>query len=378
MFGSRTTGLATPSSDFDFSIAPKAGEDKTMAAKDVSMTTLRYKSLGVMRKVEKRLWAAPQFKNSQRIYARVSLVQAVHRFTGAKVDFQAVSPYKASQELIRAWSLEFPSLRALFLTIRTCLASADLNTVFSGGIGSYTLVVMLATALKHANETHDADDLGGQLLHFLSFWGSADLYKYAYSAIPPLVYEKNGTRPIGAEDATLSEADDLQRKGMDEICQSSREKYFLCIQDPADYLNDLGRKSHAIRDIQAVFKRMHKSISEARQLGKEPTSRIGACLDSSAVGNRRSILEAIIPTDFYEFEKARFKLERYAGPPQQRSRPKLRTKDLRLNQQRRAIEFRKRRSLEPLNTDPHAFTGKWRSASGVRYVVPNAGVASDL
>ena len=373
MLGFRETGFATPSSDFDFSITPKGGT----AAKKNSPTSLKINASDVLRRVQKRIWASPQLKYLRYIPASVPLVQATHCGTGAIINFQTMAPFQASQELIKSWHIEFPSLRSLVITIRTFLGFHNLTTVFEGGVGSYTLVVMVATALKYAEWARDTDDLGGQLLHCLDFWGSADFYKYTYSTTPPFLYEKGGSRSLGIEMSSSSEAPDSQFKRMDEICQlNPGNPYILCLQDPTNHLNDLGRKSYAIRDVQNVFKTAHKWLFDVTRLDQRSISRADGSIRNLVVGKGRPILHGMIQGDFRAFEKARSRLERYADPARQ-TNSELPTELVSFERQMRAIEFRRRHNLKALITEPHAFTGDWHIALGVRYVRQGASLGTD-
>jgi len=50
---------------------------------------------------------------------------------------------------------------------------------------------------------------------------------------------------------------------------SIHQRYLLCLQDPADSYNDLGKKSFAIKDIQATFKSLHEYLDGVLKPGAE-------------------------------------------------------------------------------------------------------------
>ena len=366
--GSRSTGLATPLSDFDFSIMPKEGADGAVTGNRYSGKDFRRTVDDIMSRTEERLRTAPEFKSVRRVYARAHLVRAIHRRTGCQLEFQTLNLFQASQEQTKAWLREIPSLRPLFVTMRLCLEIFDLNEIFKGGIGSYTLIVMVVTALKHANDAHDPNDLGGQLLHVLNFWGSANLYKYTYSPDPPIVYEKveKSTPRCEGETEVVSQILDSQQKGMDELRQRNCQRpYLLCLQDPTNHLNDLGSNSHAIKNIQAIFKVVHQRISDFVRTGERSRTKSESHLLHTDREGDQSVLYEMIRADFRYFEVIRSFLERFANP-ERRGNTDRRDKTINFEQQVRAIEHRKRHGLKTLITQPHAFLGDWNVALGLR------------
>lgn len=368
MLGSRSTGLATPLSDFDFSIIPKLGQGPAVAGGTLSGKDVRCIVDDVLYRTEEALRAAPQFKSVRRIYARVQIVRAIHRHTGCPIEFQTMTSFYASQAQTKAWLRDIPSLRSLFITMRLFLEILELNKVFQGGIGSYTLIVMIVTASKHANDTHDPKDLGGQLLHVLSFWGWADLYKYAYSADPPMAYRKPEKSAITytGEAEGVHQASGSQLEGMNKIClRDDRRPFLLCLQDPANHINDLGANSHAIRTIQAIFRIVHQKLSSFVHMGKpsRPESDSRAQEENSKWA--RSVLYEMLRADFNSFEVLRSCLERHVDP-KRRVTPKRVEKTTSLEQQVRAIEYRKRHGLTTLFSEPKASLGDWTIALGLR------------
>ena len=262
LLGSRSSGLASPTSDFDFSISMPSSESQvTEILTTLNPRQLITASIRALRKIEKGLRKSEQIVDTEMVAARVPLVSCKHRATGLNIQLQTMSPYQAAQQYTAAYLAELPSLRPLYILIRHFLEIRDLTTVFEGGLGSYTILMMIVTALKHASGRFAADDLGGQLLHVLDFYGNKDLYKHGFSANPPRVFDKSKNKKWPMEER-IARAKDPQLRGIDEIVQKSdvRKPYLLCLQDPASHFNDLGKNAYAIKHIQATFQRAREGI----------------------------------------------------------------------------------------------------------------------
>ena len=296
MLGSRTTGLATPISDFDFTfelpislpgdwlIPPGKG---SVPQPQPSITELRVQAVRALRKMERCLEASKKFGNIQILrHARVPIVRSKHLATGLDVQIQTMASNQAAHEYTIAYLSEFPSLRPLYVVLRHCLELRGLATVFEGGLGSYAIFMMIVTALKHSSGKFTPEDLGGQLLHVLEFYSTADLYKNGFSANPPRVFEKQ--KQANHQMQTLH----------------PRKPYLLCLQDPANDMNDLGKNSYAIKHIQATFGRAKEMISMA--WGKRS--------DGRPRFKERSCLDGLVRADYKAFELQRSRIEHFASP----------------------------------------------------------------
>lgn len=346
MFGSRTTGLANPLSDFDFSVVPQESESGIVSKEARTAKDSRHIIDSTLKKVEKSLRAAPAFNKVMKIRARVSLVQATHRLTGSQLDVQTTDSFRAAQEQTKAWLGEVPSLRPLFVTLRLFLEILDLNQAGNGGINSYTLVVMIVTALKHAIDAYGPDDLGGQMLHILNFWGSANLHKYAYSTIPPMVYERSELSAIVPTSNVEPVAQDLDSQIRDMRAMSVRHHIF-CLQNPVDHLHNLGASVHLIPTIQSIFRLAHQRISDFIRAEKHTQPQSGSPTSDRKGPVNQSVLYEMIKADFHYFERQRSRLDSHANHKQLGFLSKS-NEIVRMEQQMRAIEYRKRHGLAKL------------------------------
>ena len=301
LLGSRSTGLATPTSNFNFSSTlpdhlirhcniPKS-EDSS-AQSPSHKREAKSKAVRVLEKMETHFRLSTEFSNTKFIwYANVPVLQCTHDATGLGVQIQTEAPSQAEHEYELASLSEFPSLRPLYIIIRSLLELRNLTTPFEGGLSSYLIFIMIVTALKHSSGKFASDDLGSQLLHVLDFYGSADLYKVGFSANPPHTFEKRK----GPTSLDIAHIDNPHLHGINLIqTLDPRKPYLLCLQDPTNDTKDLGKRAYAIKHIQSTF-RYEKHNLQDRFL-QNP-------------GSRESYLD-FLEADYRNFELRRSRVER--------------------------------------------------------------------
>ena len=267
LLGSRSTGLAIPTSGFDYRVEI----DSKASMKDSQQLTPKAAKKTTKSPLERILRGLKDSKDivATKLVHPVATVRCRHRATGLDIQFRAMSPSQASQQYTAAYLSEFPSLRPLYILIRHFLEIRDLTSVVLGGLSPYTILMMILAALRHSSGKFSSNDLGGQLLHVLDFYGNADLYENGFSADPPRTFNKTreNKRESEERDALYS---DLQLQGIKHLIKNSnpQKPYLLCLQDPADAYNDLGKHSYAIKHVQNTFKKMHNSLKVALSLAQ--------------------------------------------------------------------------------------------------------------
>ena len=251
--GSYSTGLADRLSDFDFSISlpdlDKAPLERGPSPTRPQACKIRAKALLDTRS---SLARSSQFVPPvEMIYARVPIVKAIHRITRFRVELQVLGSHQATREFTMAYLAEFPALRPLHIVFRSALHIRRLNIVHEGGLGSYSILMMIVNALKHASGRFAQDDLAGHFLHVLDFYCKADLYKYGFSPDPPRTFPKQAKL---SSDEKIARLRDPVLRGMDILLKANpRKPYLLCLQDPANPVNDLGSKAYGIKHVQKLF-----------------------------------------------------------------------------------------------------------------------------
>lgn len=295
VIGSHSTNLATPTSDLDFRLSIFAFEKEPLS-RGPSATRPKALKAGqrALRDMEPALQKSPSFRNVELVGASISILRAIHCPTGLEVQIQANHTHPASTPFSITYLSEFPTLRPLYILLRSALHIRGLNNVFNGGLGSYPLLIMIVYALKRCSTSFSrSDDIASQLLYILKFYSEADLYTDGFSLNPaPTVFDKHkpGIRGIDA----------LPK------LNSSRQPYLLCMQDPADPKNDLGRKCTSIKHIQVVF---HTAKRQIRFAMKKWELMDKSKRESAMVASTGGCLWPLVGADYRCFEKNRNKLE---------------------------------------------------------------------
>ncbi len=293
LIGSYSTGLATPTSDLDFRLSLLAHEKEPLTrGPSPSRPEARKAGVRALKKLEKAMKKSPSYGHVEYVRARFNIVRAVHCPTKIPVQIQATFTQPASIPYSVTYLSEFPTLRPLYILLRSALQMRGLNTVFKGGVGSYPLLIMIVYALKRCSSDFPRHDIANQLLYTLKLYHETNLYKNGFSLNPaPVVFDKWKSG----------------NKGIDELPQPNpdRQRYLLCLQDPADPTNDLGRRSHMIKHVQEVFKAARREIKIAMQRWelmsrseREGLTKGGFCL------------QPLVGADYTHFEAGRRRLEK--------------------------------------------------------------------
>ncbi|TKA72905.1 hypothetical protein B0A55_05350 [Friedmanniomyces simplex] len=251
LFGSGATGLALATSDIDI---------RVYNADNRESWEQRHRAMGhPMRVLASQMGRSEDFMCVTMRWSNYPIINAQHRATG--IDIQIVSsPSTAKQEAVTATYLaELPHLRDLFHIMRTMLGMRNLVDVFNGGVGSYGLFIMLVAALKRGQRSSAPPrTVVEQFLHILDFYAHFPLTTDGLTVEPrPKPFKKHPLNSIasGVRQSRIhaaSRRSDDARAGQWAIgVLRPLQPYLLCLQDPADPTNDLGRKSNAIKHLQA-------------------------------------------------------------------------------------------------------------------------------
>ncbi|KAL8928612.1 MAG: hypothetical protein Q9208_001846 [Pyrenodesmia sp. 3 TL-2023] len=310
MMGSHSTGLAMPWSDIDLAILLPAIQEE-VAAHHKSPTGLKYQKLYLktLRKLGRSFAKDPDFtvdEESLVIHARVPIVRVTHRRTGLEVQMQIQTGLRQQQQYTLAYLAEYPTLRPLYFVLRSSLQIRRLNTTYEGGLGSYTTLIMIVNALKHASGRYDRHDVVEHLLHVLEFYARSDLYVNGFSVDPLRIFRK-GKMSMTSEDC-LQRATDPVLRGIGAIASRNlRQPYLLCLQDPADASNDLGSKAYAIKHIQATFGRARWTMIGAMATWNRRSN------FSSKRGKQMGLLDPLVCAHYGHFYADRDKVEGFGA-----------------------------------------------------------------
>lgn len=308
VMGSHSTGLAMPWSDIDLAILLPAIQEEA-AAHHKSPTGLKYQKLYLktLRKLRTSFAKDPDFTvDEDVIHARVPIVRVIHRRTRLEVQMQIQTGLRQQQQCTLAYLAEYPTLRPLYFVLRSSLQIRRLTTTYAGGLGSYTILIMIVNALKHASGRYNRHDVAKHLLHVLKFYARSDLYVNGFSVDPLRIFHK-GKVSRTSEDC-LQRATDPVLRGIGAIASPNlRQPYLLCLQDPADASNDLGRKAYAIKHIQATFGRARWTMIGAMAAWNR---RSNISLEG---GKQLGLLDPLVCTSYEHFNASRDKVKGFGA-----------------------------------------------------------------
>jgi non-canonical poly(A) RNA polymerase PAPD5/7 len=205
--------------------------------------------------------------------SKYPIINAQHKQTGLDLQIVSAPDTNAQRQAMARYLQDIPHLRSVYMVLRMALGIRGLVDVFNGGIGSYGLFMMLVASLQRPS-SKPPTTAGESLLRFLDFYSDLNTEKYGVSVSPPKLFKKHDvfTHPIKMRiDAARRRGDNI-RAAQWAIAQTRiYQPYLFCLQDPADPLNDLGRKSNAIKHVQKTIRVLRASLQKSLQV-EAPTA----------------------------------------------------------------------------------------------------------
>ncbi|XP_067385685.1 terminal nucleotidyltransferase 4A isoform X3 [Emydura macquarii macquarii] len=232
IFGSFSTGLYLPTSDIDLVVFGKWERPP----------------LQLLEQALRKHNVAEPYSIKVLDKATVPIIKLTDQETEVKVDisFNVESGVKAAR-FIKEYMKKYSLLPYLILVLKQFLLQRDLNEVFTGGISSYSLILMAISFLQlHPRiDARRADENLGMLL--IEFF---ELYGRNFNYLKTGIRIKNGGAYIAKE----------------EIMKAMTNGYrpsMLCIEDPLLPGNDVGRSSYGAMQVKQVFDYAYIVLSHA-------------------------------------------------------------------------------------------------------------------
>ena len=227
-FGSFVTGLYLPTSDMDLVIL---GNWEALP----------------LRTLERKLVPVAEPSSVEVIEASCPIVKFVDRESGISVDisFNSLSGPQ-SAEMIKMFKKQFPVLPELVTVIKQLLLKLDLNRVYTGGLSSYSVTILVISFLQlHPRSEPCSDNLGVLLLEFLHLYG----YDFNYDTLAVSV--RDGGKLLSKRDLLVS--DNIQGRWTD--VQS------FAIEDPLQPFKDIAKGSYNAHIIKKAFAFAHRRLT---------------------------------------------------------------------------------------------------------------------
>ncbi|VFQ80047.1 unnamed protein product [Cuscuta campestris] len=240
VFGSFRTGLYLPSSDIDVVIM-----GSNIRSPQIGLHALS-KALS-QKKIAKKIQVIAK--------ARVPIIKFIEKKSGISFDlsFDLQNGPKAAEFIVDAVS-KWPPLRPLCLILKIFLQQRELNEVYSGGIGSYGLLVMLIAMLRNHRDYQASKELnlGVLLVAFFDLYG-----------------RKLNTSSVGLScngDGTFF------RKSTKGFSIEGRSN-LISIEDPQAPENDVGKSSFNYFQVKSAFAMAFSTLTNERAVLKSGPSR---------------------------------------------------------------------------------------------------------
>ncbi|KAK9822646.1 hypothetical protein WJX81_003349 [Elliptochloris bilobata] len=225
VFGSFATGLYLPTSDLDVVVVGSGCDDVRSALKALANSLVRRSMATNIQIIAK---------------AKVPIIKFTEVESGFNFDVSLdVANGPEAAEIVSKLMIALPPMKPLVLVLKMFLQQRQLNEVYSGGIGSYALLVMVAAfLLLHPSRLDEAApnaaeaNLGILLLDFYRLYG----------------------RSLNAAEVGVS-----CRRGGCFFSKRSRgmmqvdRPHFLAVEDPNEPTNDLGKGSYNIQKVRGAF-----------------------------------------------------------------------------------------------------------------------------
>jgi len=217
VFGSSKTDLYLPTSDIDCVVL---GETDQLPA---ALYTLSLKLTEISDPDQVQVLSN----------AKVPIVKCVSKKFDIPIDigFHQTSGVSNTAIVTKLLS-EYPPLRPLVIVLKYFLKTRGLHEPYSGGIGSYGLILMVTSFLQTWNKTNETPtDYGLLLVEFLALFGKHFNYTtHGISVLQNSYFQKT-------------------EKGW----LDPNRTFLLSIEDPNDPTNDVGRSSFRIMDVRLAF-----------------------------------------------------------------------------------------------------------------------------
>lgn len=303
IFGSERSGLAIATSDLDLRVyRPELDEKRD--AKQPPRYFARRQFSHVISSALTSYESDPNFMLVFLRHSRYPLLSMQHVGTSLDVQIVCCNDTNKARSVMAKYMEEMPALRKVYILVKYMFEIRGLSDVFRGGIGSYSVFYLVAAAMKLGTE-HAKDDAAAQLLAVLEFYSKFDATESWISLDPLEVLSKVENKPVQSKEekkvssttlgfeTTTDSAQQLkahQRIGL----QNDEQPYLLCIRDPADRTNDLGRKTFGWKHLQTTMKKLNEELRQ--DLEKN---------------DGRLLLPALVGRGFDLFEARRQKLAAY-------------------------------------------------------------------
>ncbi|KAJ1032673.1 hypothetical protein NDA16_000696 [Ustilago loliicola] len=255
-FGSQETKLYLPQGDLDLVVVSRSMANlRTQSALRTMAACLRRHNLATDVQVIAK--------------AKVPIIKFVTTYARLKVDISLNHTNGlTTASYVTSWLRKWPHIRPLILVVKHLLMQRGMSEVFSGGLGSYSVIIMVISFLQlhpkvQRGEIEPGRSLGVLLLEFLELYGK----NFGYD---------NCGISIRGRGGYFSKA----RRGW----KDERRPFMLCIEDPHDPSNDISKGSFGIINVRSTLAGAFDILTAAicQQANEGISGRYGAASNGAA------------------------------------------------------------------------------------------------
>ncbi|KAN0082062.1 hypothetical protein V8E54_003360 [Elaphomyces granulatus] len=296
MVGSRSTGMALSYSNLNLLFPATRPKSHFNALRDVEMVLQQQSAFHC---------------HFDRSPSRLPVVTWFHCATGLQLRISCVENLSASVEKVKLYWAEYPELRPLYVAIRMILEVHGVFGSHNSSIRPYGLLLLIIAVLKldHNRWSHQPTSLGEQLLHFLHTYSSVVDFRKTGVAVEPPGFFNSKTLQGENNIAATSEHQSAQLRGQLSLLRRKEKALLrsnhpwaerLCIQDPDNYMKDLGSSCLRSVELQRIMAEAHQRLQETI-----------ATWNGRGSAAKDSVLASVLKANFTEFEELRNRITRY-------------------------------------------------------------------
>eukprot|EP01006_Ploeotia_vitrea_P049250 TRINITY_DN67323_c8_g1_i1.p1 TRINITY_DN67323_c8_g1~~TRINITY_DN67323_c8_g1_i1.p1 ORF type:complete len:561 (+),score=30.68 TRINITY_DN67323_c8_g1_i1:143-1684(+) len=227
VYGSCRNALALRDSDIDMTLLG-------VVKRRQNLELYRKQSLAALQELAKVLRSTPGFKKVIVIPALVPILSFVHCGVSMDISINNVGGLDAVTT-VRKLIRQYPTARPLTLLFKNFLRSRNLNEVVTGGLGSYSCLLLVVSFLQHCEreaEGRELNNLGALWVKFLQYYGC----QFNFDAV--------GICVEGCGSLFDKQGDEVN---FDRVPVDKRVR--ISIKDPTQATNDVGHKSFRFGDV---------------------------------------------------------------------------------------------------------------------------------
>ncbi|KAL4864980.1 hypothetical protein BDV12DRAFT_175381 [Aspergillus spectabilis] len=269
VIGSRCTGFAMSHSDVNIMVTFPDGQwtdDIRKPSANRPERLLRYRKF-----LDQALCSLEQLPSYRsRGVDRLRALAVDHRPTSIRLRFYCGETIPACLEYIQDFHAEYPALRPLYMATRLILES---RRVFRRVIDPLALQMLIAAFLKmnHGRFQRDTGCAEPLLAFLYTFGTEVDFTSTGVAIDPPGFFTADSIKEESAQYAGINDLPAHLRgqrallKGKKRAAVTGNKTITsrICLQDPANYMKDLGSSCSRTREMQSAFADAHDRLRSA-------------------------------------------------------------------------------------------------------------------